>query len=682
MKRQIIVALIFICISLFISGSLFMNPRGNPEDYQKKWRTNITDPRGFATNKMITVDKDGDGLPDFTFEVFPLGFTNVRIEIANINALLAEKVGITINRDISVSDWYPFSNIFTLSNPGLGTNTVRLSVQFKQGGISKVESKWYAVATNIATNTVFLINNGALTATNTNVILTIACMNVDRMRIANNSNITNASWEAYMTNRSWGLQADGTTNAKTVYIQFSNTVYASASSVVTASISPCIAAIVSMQVNGGNPFTTNTNVSYTFAATNAQVMMVSSNSNFSGASWTPIISSSNWQLTASDGANVIFAMISNIYFNTAAQVGPFSIIRYEDALYVSTNGKDTNYGIKTSPMRSINDAIQRAVLMNLKNIAIGEGEYTPGQGLSSNGTSGVFLTNSGMRLNGGFDSNLSLQTGMSTFNASGLSSLIPLVISNVSDIAISSIAITRARNAPGMKCITMHNSLITNCILSNNTNTPSGGGGLFLLGNSNTFSIRATGNYAWLGGGVYVTSGTNNVFTGRIDHNGISYYAGGGIFIGNSCRNKVDCQVDFNYINGVYLINGQSNEVYGLVYNNISTNYANNGCGIVLNKETYSYVDSIVEKNLCTNGYGAIELNSATNCIIAGTITNNTGYYGGGIYVGGQSISNMIIGVIRNNSNYGIEFSSALTRSNNTVIMSNISGNIPSDITP
>ncbi|MCX8096177.1 MAG: hypothetical protein N3D81_01615, partial [Spirochaetes bacterium] len=208
----------------------------------------------------------------------------------------------------------------------------------------------------------------------------------------------------------------------------------------------------------------------------------------------------------------------------------------ESGVYVSTYGNDTNNGLtKTSPVKSIQKAISIAVSNNLTYIYLSTGVYTQGNGLNTE-TSGVVITNDGIKIIGGFDESFSSIVGYSELDGGG--SLIHIILAmNVSNVVIRNLVV-RGGNANGDGITNecgggiyferVTHSLVSNVVLSNNS-ANNGGGGIFLNSSSkNILIITAVSNRADYGGGVYLfNNSVSNLVRGIVSRNFASANGGG-----------------------------------------------------------------------------------------------------------------------------------------------------------
>ncbi|MDD2362118.1 MAG: YDG domain-containing protein [Oscillospiraceae bacterium] len=190
--------------------------------------------------------------------------------------------------------------------------------------------------------------------------------------------------------------------------------------------------------------------------------------------------------------------------------------------------------------------------------------------------------------------------------------------------------------------------------ISGNTTSNDGGGvyneGIFTI-NGGTIS----GNNARLGGGVL----NYNTFTmsgGIINYNLAIY--GGGVYNGASFTmsdGTISCNnVTFRgggvYTHGTFTMSG------GGISGNTANNTTRDGDGGgVYNEGAFTITGGAISSNKANNSGGGVYIGlyaplSATFSMIGGTISNNTAYYGGGVFNNNASIFTMSGGDISRNS--------------------------------
>jgi len=172
-----------------------------------------------------------------------------------------------------------------------GIYTIRISDDPSSNGdaIGSVE-----VNTTAPSSPSLSIDGGATYATSTDVNLTIGATGATKMKVSNDANYTNATWENYATSKSWQVSSgDGT---KTVYINFKTSAGANASTSDDITLDTTIAD-PSLLINGGNGFTTSRDVTLNITANGATYMKIDNDTAFSNMSnWISIASTYSFTL--------------------------------------------------------------------------------------------------------------------------------------------------------------------------------------------------------------------------------------------------------------------------------------------------------------------------------------------------------------------------------------------------
>ena len=353
-------------------------------------------------------------------------------------------------------------------------------------------------------------------------------------------------------------------------------------------------------------------------------------------------------------------------------------------VYVSTTGNDSAIGTNASdPMRTIQLAISNAVTNGFTNIYVAEGTYSNGAGLISTNltgisNSGIWITNAGIRLSGGWNSTFTSQTGKSLLNGNLqvkhviTVGYISYAVNNVIIEGFCVIGGTADIFPPvggGIYARSANYLTITNTTISNNRADSWGGGVTLDSCSYTTLSAEITSNYCGsMGGGVFLFDCVASLIDANISKNK-TLSEGGGIYINGGCSAITQTgQVISNtavYGGGIYndgdfiiltnitvgynlasLGGGIEFEtcygcsVQGSVINNIATN---NGGGILINYGTNLSIDAQVLDNRSTNQGGGIWAgNYCSGIQMTGQVMYNyTGQYGGGIFI--QSCSNVSV---------------------------------------
>ncbi|MFC1504500.1 hypothetical protein ACFL6D_03700 [Spirochaetota bacterium] len=135
MKKYIRYFFIIAVIISFASASLIFNKNKNRE-YRP---LNPVDKGGENYQGFESTDADGDGLPDFTLSITKTSITAFTLKIDGVNENLADKAAYRIDSDPGESDYFKFSDTFTVDH-GLyvDDHTVHVKVLFKDGRESPV----------------------------------------------------------------------------------------------------------------------------------------------------------------------------------------------------------------------------------------------------------------------------------------------------------------------------------------------------------------------------------------------------------------------------------------------------------------------------------------------------------------------------------------------------------------
>lgn len=312
-------------------------------------------------------------------------------------------------------------------------------------------------------------------------------------------------------------------------------------------------------------------------------------------------------------------------------------------IFVSTSGNDANDGSSSAKaILTIQTAIDLAKANNCINVYVTAGTYVQGAGLlnshTNNNYAGVNIQNiDNMNLLGGWNSDFSSQTGYSTLDgANGASSNKHIIwVQDSTNFTINGFVIINGNANTGnwpLNCgggvffTNVQFSLLTNCIVSNNTATICGGGVFLWYSDYNTISGNILYNTADYGGGIYL-GGDNGTIYGFVYNNIAS--AGGGIYL-NGVNNTISGSFYNNTATngGGVKVGGDNNTISGSVYNNIVSQY---GGGVFLDGGNYNTISGSVYNNTATNG-GGVCLAGAISNTISGSILSNTATNGGGVY--------------------------------------------------
>lgn len=398
-------------------------------------------------------------------------------------------------------------------------------------------------------------------------------------------------------------------------------------------------------------------------------------------------------------------------------------------VYVATNGNDTNSGASVSePVLSIQKAVSNVLALgaaDVYRICVGLGVYTPGSGLNDSGP-GVLITNNNIYLAGGYSSDFSTRTGKSELD--GTNGLIHIInISGAANIVIDGFIVENAyysyENGAGFLVANSTNSLIENCVISNNRATNGHGGGIYMSGQFNVVSnCMLAFNYAsGRGGGMETTC--NGIILDSVVSNNIgssyggglsvlaSYFTndsiiianrttnsaygnGGGIYmVANNClikgTNSFNITSSSAYGGGIYISSGQNNVIDdnavlinnfanhggGVYFNSANNsffgscinNYANYGAGIRINANGCVISNAIITNNYSTNNHGNICIGNMTSLVISGNLIgcgniSDYGIYEGNTVTNHTLVDNIFITNSMNFIYYDAETTTSITR--------------------
>lgn len=330
-------------------------------------------------------------------------------------------------------------------------------------------------------------------------------------------------------------------------------------------------------------------------------------------------------------------------------------------IFVTTNGNDTGDGLTPStPVKSIQVAVQKAVSNNLTNIYIQSGVYTPGNGLNASDY-GLIIDSGTNNLCflGGCDASFSTtRNGYSELD--GLFMLSNVVRSqNVNNLVFDRLVVRggmmRGETAPnnrggGFYFYYVSDILITNCVISNNVAFNSGGGLCVYLGARCLISADIVGNFC-----------TNSVGTQNF---------GGGISLENSYLCRITGSISNNllgsfdyfcYGGGLYLGWGQSNYVNAVICSNRAISLSASGGGIFINHDYYALITGEISRNYAfsNNCFGAgifVSVGIGTVISNATLVGNYCRTRGGAIYIEDCTNTKIINCLMTNNQNdfYGV----------------------------
>lgn len=311
------------------------------------------------------------------------------------------------------------------------------------------------------------------------------------------------------------------------------------------------------------------------------------------------------------------------------------VINYE-AIFVSSSGDDANNGLTPlTPVLSIQDAILLATNYGYTDIYVETGTYTQGGGLSNsvveNNYAGVCISNiNNISLIGGWDNGFITHTGYSVLdgdNGAGVSNKHIIRAESLTNLTINGFAIINGNadipwhtEGGGIYFRGISNTLITNCIVSNNIADVRGGGVYMKDSLYITISGTISSNSADQGGGVCMDGGSYNTISATVSDNTVSQF-GGGVYIDNSSSNTISGTVFYNTANyggGMFVI-GSYNTISGTISSNIAIT---DGGGVYLNPGTNTFTFTCIIVSNTASGTGG----GVYNFIGAGTQITNIGF--------------------------------------------------------
>jgi hypothetical protein len=270
---------------------------------------------------------------------------------------------------------------------------------------------------------------------------------------------------------------------------------------------------------------------------------------------------------------------------------------------VSGNGNDANDGLSPStPVRTLVRAMEVANDIDSASnvlIKVGSGDYTNGDGLSTN--VGLVINRPNVIISGGWNNDFSSVVGESELDGNG--SLYHVVmIRDVTNVKLENLVI-RGGNAngsdPDNRGGGIYVSNVSYLVIESNVvirnNSAMYGGGVYLEDSSNTtISSSVYSNSAAYGGGLYLSSSPDTTISGSVYSN--SAYYGGGLFLAFSPNTTI------------------SGSVYG--------NSAYYGGGLYLDNSDYFTNTGWITGNTASNGGGVYRIGSYSNSYF-GNVSNN-----------------------------------------------------------
>jgi parallel beta-helix repeat protein len=348
-------------------------------------------------------------------------------------------------------------------------------------------------------------------------------------------------------------------------------------------------------------------------------------------------------ITLLSGRNVISVFYVDS-FNNSSSTSLTNVYCFDNAVYVATDGNDSNHGTIYDPLKSVQAGVNKAYSLGVLNVKVKQENYIPNAGLGNTGV-GVVVSNA-ISIIGGYNSDFSSISGLSTFNGQNALNHVIVITNTTNVIKLQNLRIIGGSNTittypdnhgGGILIANVTNSVnISNVIVHNNYSLF--GGGIGVVNSSNrilfVFPVEIYGNVSSNGGGIAFSRSTNNVatvFSINISSNNSIY--GGGVSI-------IDSEVSLGYLvrvrynssvfgGGIYLTNSSNSEIYAQVYGN-SANY---GGGMYLIDSVNNVLNSITYSNYATNVGGGVYLTNSHSNTMEMTIFGNKSSEGGGVYL-------------------------------------------------
>lgn len=298
----------------------------------------------------------------------------------------------------------------------------------------------------------------------------------------------------------------------------------------------------------------------------------------------------------------------------------------EEIVYVSPYGNDiVNTGTQTYPLLSIQRAIEKSVEIGTKTIYVQQGVYTRGNGLV-NGENGISITNDGLTIIGGWDSNFVDISSYSVLDGGLMKDARVVYVGKVLGLRFTGFIVrggwmSSGWRGGGMYVALSSNITISNCVFSNNIANAGGGMFCYYISNSMITNVETAYNTSQAYGGgfylsgwlstAYITSHHNKITPDnhelfRYEHyknNWLQVGAGAALSgIGNKIVGDIysnECHSEDGGGGLALLPEGSTNAFYGNIFGNIALQ----GGGVVLSG-MYNSVSGKVSSNTATNGNG------------------------------------------------------------------------------
>ena len=372
-------------------------------------------------------------------------------------------------------------------------------------------------------------------------------------------------------------------------------------------------------------------------------------------------------------------------FNNSSSTNLTNVYCFDNAVYVATDGNDSNHGTIYDPLKSVQAGVNKAYSLGVLNVKVKQGNYIPNAGLGNTGV-GVVVSNA-ISIIGGYNNNFSSISGLSTFNGQNVLNHVIVITNTTNVIKLQNLRIIGGSNTSttypdnhggGILIANVTNLVnISNVMVYNNYSLF--GGGIGVVNSSNRIVFRSPveiyGNVSSNGGGIAFSRSTNDVITIiniNISSNN-SLYGGGVSIIDSKVSLGSLVRVRYNssrFGGGIYLTNSSNSEIGAQVYGNSATN----GGGLYLWNSTSNTISGDVYGNRAGVDGGGVYLLSSSYNTISGSVYSNSANDGGGLLLDSSPNTTIIGSVYSNSANYnggGL----LLDRSPNTTISGDIYGN-------
>jgi len=211
---------------------------------------------------------------------------------------------------------------------------------------------------------------------------------------------------------------------------------------------------------------------------------------------------------------------------------------YQNSIYVTTSGSDSNPGTKNQPMRSIQAAVSRAVQIGMTEVRVSSGSYEPGSGINASGA-GIVISNNNIALSGGWNNSFSSKSTHTVLNGKELLTTL-IRVNAVTNVSIDGFDIIGGKNTSGqgagIYATGVTGFLVENSVLSNHSAKL--GGAIYIAGSTNV-SLSGVGSPLVIahsqaasdGGGIYLTGGNKYSLNNMTLYDCSAANSGGGVYI-------------------------------------------------------------------------------------------------------------------------------------------------------